>query len=129
MSQSICLIGNSHLVAFKLAWDDLKAQFPDVSIDMFGAPMDWLKGIDFADGAIVPANERVRKSFAMTATTESIELNRYSSFGIVACGFDLGAIVNQFATHTFDGCKTAAPNLTSYAAFKAAGLDQLNAST
>lgn len=127
MSRSVCFIGNSHLVSFKLAWDDM--QPPNLSADMFAAAMDYLKDLAFSDGKIVPLTNRVRTSFEMTAGESTIDVKKYHAFCIVACGFDPAAAINQFETHAFYGSKIEAPNLVSREAFMAAAVDHLDSVT
>jgi hypothetical protein len=126
MGGAACFIGNSHLVAFKLAWDEIGRNYAGLTIDMFGSPMNWLPDLEYKDGKIVPTSSRLEGSFVTTSSKKYITLDSYDQFCLVAGGFDVGIIVDRLATHYPYGCKTKSANLVSYDCFKTAIVDAMH---
>jgi hypothetical protein len=87
MTQPICLIGNSHLAAIKLAWDEIQGQFPHTVLQMFGSHSASLKDTSLDSGRIVPTTKQVARNFKWTSQTNAIRLNKYAAFYIISGGF------------------------------------------
>jgi len=51
----LCIIGNSHLAAIKLGWDQVGAEFPWLQPQFFGARADALLDLHAEGGRLVPA--------------------------------------------------------------------------
>ena len=86
----VCVLGNSHLAAVKLGWNQRAAAHPDLHCDFFGAPKNGMAEVAFEDGLIVPQNEAVRAAFAMTSGgRESVQLRDYDCVVAVGLGFSM----------------------------------------
>lgn len=128
MTYSICFMGNSHLVAHKLAWDDIKSEHSDYQIEMFGAAMEWLWETEYSEGNIAPTSRRVAESFAMTSGKEAIRLDQYDAFCVVACGIDSVAIADRIVHHAVPGSRTPGEHLVSRECFETAMIDVFDGS-
>jgi len=89
----ICALGNSHIAAAKLGWDEIAPEFPDYEFDFFGfAPgtsVDLDNHVKVEGGALVATSDAVKNSFAMTSGgRQKIDGAAYSAF--VMFGLGLG---------------------------------------
>lgn len=92
----VCVLGNSHLAAVKLGWDQRAAARPDLHCDFFGAPKNGLAEVVFEDGFIIPQTEEVRGAFAMTSSgQEKVRLDAYDSFVTVGLGFSMATLIRR----------------------------------
>jgi hypothetical protein len=87
MTQPICLIGNSHLAAVKLAWEEVQEQYPHIVLQMFGSHSASLRDTALDSGRIVPTTKQVHRNFKWTSQTNAIRLNKYDAFYIISAGF------------------------------------------
>lgn len=65
--KNICLIGNSHVAGFKLAWDKVRRKYPDVKITFFAERRDGLSELEVKDGMLVPATDHLREILEHTS--------------------------------------------------------------
>ena len=63
----ICVLGNSHLGAAKLGWDQIASAYPGVEAVFFGAPWDLMSDLVVDGDALVPGSERLRKKLVRTS--------------------------------------------------------------
>ena len=63
----ICFIGNSHVAAIKLAWDDFAKEFPEVDIRFFAATRHATDGLLVNSGRLVPETSRLADQIALTS--------------------------------------------------------------
>jgi hypothetical protein len=92
----VCVLGNSHLAAVKLGWNQRAAAHPDLHCDFFGAPKNGMAEVAFEDGLIVPQNEAVRAAFAMTSGgRESVQLRDYDCVVAVGLGFSMATLIRR----------------------------------
>ncbi|MCC6918876.1 MAG: hypothetical protein IT548_06705 [Alphaproteobacteria bacterium] len=122
----ICALGNSHIAAAKLGWDEIAAEFPDYAFDFFGfAPgtsVDFGNHVKVENGALVATSDAVKNTFAMTSGgRQKIEGAAYSAF--VMFGLGLGGPTGvRMVCSRHRPLEVAAPgaHLISSAALKAA---------
>lgn len=64
----ICIIGNSHIAALKMAWDTgLEKQFPNIEPTFFGARGRLLHDLVVKNGLLAPGSKDLGNSFALTS--------------------------------------------------------------
>ncbi|HWA91239.1 MAG TPA: hypothetical protein VG889_14475 [Rhizomicrobium sp.] len=84
----VCLIGDSHLAALKLAWNTLVQEFPDFTLDFFAAPGKTLDGLSVSDGQLVPGSHPLAGSLKLTSGGKSTIAGDYDRY--VIHGLELG---------------------------------------
>jgi hypothetical protein len=84
----ICMIGDSHLAALKLAWSTLSAEFPDLTLDFFAAPGKTMDGLSVADGQLVPGSHPLAGSLKLTSGGKTSIDGLYDRY--VIHGLELG---------------------------------------
>ncbi len=101
MTLRLLLIGNSHLAAFKLGWDEVAGQYRDVKCDFFGGPADWIEGAVFEDGAIkVTTASWAEKVAIITGGPTSVELGDYDAIAFIGLNFGLAPYMGQLSRLT-----------------------------
>lgn len=125
---NLCVIGNSHLAAIKLGWENIAADHPDFNITMFGAPGHLLAYTEERDGIIAPTQPATQKHFWRTGRAPQIELNQYDRFLLVAVGFNPFFLFRNYYTHPFYGLNWRWQQLVSRDCFIAAAEGAIMAS-
>jgi hypothetical protein len=93
----LCLIGNSHLAALKLAWDRIGNQFDDIELRFFGSYSDSLKELRVKERHLVAQSKRVRMNMVMTSGGLSkIAIDDYDIFVLHALGFSFNRLIKWF---------------------------------
>ena len=101
MTLRLLLIGNSHLAAFKLGWDKIAGQYPDIRCDFFGGPANWIEGAVFEHGAIkVTTASWAEKVAIITGGPTSIELGDYDAIAFIGMNFGLAPYMGQLSRLT-----------------------------
>jgi hypothetical protein len=127
MTQPICLIGNSHLAAIKLAWDAMREQFPHLELEMFGSHSASLRDTALDSGRIVPTTKQVARNFKWTSRTNAIRLNKYAAFYIVAGGFSSLPIFSLYSEWGYYELNGRRKYLVSQDCFRRAAIGWLRA--
>lgn len=104
----LCVMGNSHLAAFKLGWDALvKDNDPTaraLSPVFFGAPRDAMRHVRQEDGRIIPTRKDVPESFErMSGGQREIRLADYDAVLLVGLGVSIKRILRFYKTHYWYG--------------------------
>lgn len=95
---NICVIGNSHVGAIKLAWDELYCDYEKLSVSFFACGGSGMKDMIVSDGRLKAGNERLRKRIEFTSGGESeVEPEKYDAFLI----YGLGLALTPFDDFTF----------------------------
>lgn len=79
----LCLIGNSHLAAIKLAWDDVAQQphYRHMEMDFFSSPQNSIGELAYSDNRLMPTTPAMKKMLMLTSGgKESIDLAGYDCF-------------------------------------------------
>lgn len=100
----LCVIGNSHVAAYKLGWDALAAAGDDTCSTLtptfFGAPRDGVRHIEREGEYIVPTRKDVAESFARLSNgREQIGLAEYDAFLLVGLNVSIKRILRFYKTH------------------------------
>ncbi len=129
MTKSVCVIGNSHLAAVKLAWDEHARDYPHISATMFGSPRASLRQTRVKAGKIVPTSDIVTKNFRWTAKTDDIDLAAYASFHIVACQISTWQMFNAYRRFGYFELKSRRAHLVSKDSFRQGARERLAGAT
>jgi hypothetical protein len=92
MSYAVCMIGNSHVAALKMAWDNRRPEIADgVSIAFFSAQTNFLERLEREGTVLVPGTEAAREKLAFTSGTADgrIDIARYDAVAMVASSFGI----------------------------------------
>ncbi|MES2144715.1 MAG: hypothetical protein V4516_10245, partial [Pseudomonadota bacterium] len=108
MTYRLCVIGNSHVAAFKLGWDQLAARGDAltraIAPTFFGAPRDGLKNLAVRDGRLVPTADFVRDHFArMSGGRADVDPAVYDGFLLVGLGASMKRALRFYRTHRWFG--------------------------
>lgn len=98
MTLRLCVVGNSHIGAFKRAWRRIGDDFGDVSLTMFGAPGRRFGDLDVREGRVVAMSMDARASLVATGGGDSIDLADHDALVIVGGNTRLGAIASLLKT-------------------------------
>lgn len=63
----VCVIGNSHVAALKLAWDNIAAEFADFSFTFFASHGASTTGLIAKDGQLVPKSLALSRQLELTS--------------------------------------------------------------
>lgn len=89
MRTSVGVIGNSHLGAVKIAWDEMGKDYPGVSFEFFGSRSHLLTRT-YMDGPVLKTRSRiVRDSLLKSGGAEEVDLRRYDLIWLVGAGVNL----------------------------------------
>lgn len=134
MTYRLCVIGNSHVAAFKLGWDQLADQGDPLAAAMtltfFGAPRDGLKNMAAQDGRLVPTIDSVREHFVrMSNGHPDIDPTAYDGILLVGLGASMKRTLRLYRTHRWFGVQTGEGRVITSRAFAQAFLAEGYAGT
>lgn len=92
MTSRLCLVGNSHIGAYKRALNGLEGELGDVAITMFGAPGSMFSDLRVEGGAIVTDEEDTAASLERTGGSRSIRLADYDAVVVIGASTRLGVL-------------------------------------
>lgn len=127
----LCLIGNSHIAAVKLGWDRLRDRYPGLTLTFFGSRRpDSCRNLQLENGALVPTDEALRRSFAWTSGgAGDIRLGDYDGFLLIALQFAPQRVVDVAAQYSYlHPALDTAKRLVSRECFLDAVMDGLRSS-
>lgn len=105
MSSRICFIGNSHLAAIRLGFQEERFSGYRSDVSMFGSYRKTLFTLRNRDGRIVSDDAAVRESLQFTGGAEYIDPSAYDMFCIVACGTNVQpatTVIEKYTSFAFD---------------------------
>lgn len=108
MPMRLCVIGNSHLAAMKLGWDQSVAADPAlreaVAPVFFGAPRDGMRHVKMDASGLHPRKPGIREHFLRTSGgAEAVEWSRYDAFLLVGLNASLKRTLRFYKTHAWFG--------------------------
>lgn len=91
MSFSLCVVGNSHVAAFKLAWDQRRPRLrDDVEATFFSAPNRLMKFMKREGRSLVADDGELAEKLRYTSGgLDRIDFDRYDAFLVVGAGFGI----------------------------------------
>lgn len=94
MTFRLCLVGNSHIGAYKRALNGLDGALGDVAITMFGAPGSMFSDLRVEDGAIITDEEDTAQSLERTGGSRRIRLADYDALVVIGASARVGVIAS-----------------------------------
>ncbi|WP_424940030.1 hypothetical protein [Aliiroseovarius sp. S253] len=77
----LCVIGNSHVGALKLAWSALNSEYPDIEITFFASPGKSVRKLKARGSKILPVSPKAARSFRITSEVGNrINVKQYDAF-------------------------------------------------
>ena len=119
----LCVIGNSHLAAVKLGWDQLASGHPGVQPRFFGSPRATLRELHWHGPVLVCRSEQVQRNLRMTSGgLDQIDLREFDAVLLCGLGFGLRQVAKLNLSHRHTGLagQATAAHLVSRACFQAA---------
>jgi hypothetical protein len=134
MTYRLCVIGNSHIAALKLGWDQLMshdhAVTKAIAPTYFGAPRDGLKNIEIRDGRLVPTKAEIREQFLrMSDGRAEIDPAAYDGFLLVGLGVSMKRVLRLYRTHRWFGLQQEPGHVVTSQGFAQAFLTEGYAGT
>jgi len=65
--KKVCILGNSHAACLKLAWDEARSTYGNVSLTFFADRRAGLMGLQPKDGLLVPDSDQLRATIEHTS--------------------------------------------------------------
>jgi hypothetical protein len=97
----LLLIGNSHLAAFKLGWDQIADQHGDLECHFFGAPADWIERAVFENGLIkVTVPGLAEKVARVSDGRASVAVAEYDAITFIGMRFGLPPYMSELSRLT-----------------------------
>lgn len=127
MKRTLCFIGNSHLAAIKLAWDDVGHRYPELEVDFFGSRRDKLASAQLNGALIEPCDVTVKKTFLLTAGVPAIDTRKYDGFFIFSAGFSFTWLAQLYRQYRIPRFNARSSYLISESCFERAGRSLLEA--
>lgn len=104
----LCIIGNSHMAAYKLGWDMLVAAGDPVTRQIrpvfFGAPRDGIRQVTQEGGRIIPIRKDIAEGFERTSGGQrEIRLADHDAVLLLGLGVSVKRILRLYKTHVWHG--------------------------
>ncbi|PCI59176.1 MAG: hypothetical protein COB37_12010 [Kordiimonadales bacterium] len=127
MSRRYCLVGNSHLAAPKLAWEGVRAEYPAVRAQFYGATRKQLGELEVKNGAfgahLRPTSKKVSRAVKrVSGGSDKLKPGSFDAVILFSLGFNFHQAEAIYRTHRtldFNGSATA-EHLVSADCFRAA---------
>ena len=99
MTFRLCLVGNSHIGAYKRALNSLEGDLGDVAVTMFGAPGSMFADLRVENGSIVTDEEDAAQSLERTGGSRHIRLADYDAVVVIGASARLGVIASLLRSY------------------------------
>lgn len=103
----IGVIGNSHLASFKLGWELIKENYPEIELIFFGSPTTSLRALEVKDGKLVPKTQLVKDNLIWTSGGLEVIPGDMDAYFCVGMGFSyihlIALLKNHRVPRDFDG--------------------------
>lgn len=99
MTSRLCLVGNSHIGAYKRALNTLERELGDVAITMFGAPGSMFSDLRVEGGEIVTDEEDTAESLERTGGSRRIRLADFDAVVVIGGSVRLGVAASLLRSY------------------------------
>ena len=89
MTRRLCLLGDSHLAALRVALNDAPDLAGGWAIDMFGSPRGGMGDVAVENGCLVPQSDQTAADFRQLGAADRIDLAAYDAFAVVGLGLSV----------------------------------------
>jgi hypothetical protein len=134
MPMKLCVIGNSHIAALKLGWDQVLAEAGEeqsrFAPTFFGAPRDGIRHVKLENGCLVARRKDITDYFRLiSGGQDQIRLADYDAFLLVGLNVSSKRILRFYKTHAWVGLGGVAGKVMVHPAFARAFLAERYAET
>ncbi|NJC22633.1 hypothetical protein BJ994_001709 [Arthrobacter pigmenti] len=92
-------IGNSHIAAFKLGWEEIKSEYPRIDITFFGSPTTSMRFFRVEDNCLVPTSNALRENLRWTSGGYEHIPGEMDAFITVGMGFSFVHLMDLLKNH------------------------------
>jgi hypothetical protein len=112
MTKKVCIIGDSHIAAFKSVWNTDAERWPSLDLDVFGAQSDNLADFYVRKGKFVTNNKEQRKHLRELTGRARLDLDEYDALILTGMQFSIASVVRMLRTtsHLDQPSCAAVPN-------------------
>lgn len=96
---AIGVIGNSHAAAYKLGWEQLKGDYPQISLRFYGATGAKLSALRVRKGALVTDSEDLKASLVWTSGGQDHIPGSFDAYIVVGLGFSFAPLMRVLRAH------------------------------
>ena len=87
MKNKIGVIGNSHLAAFKLGWEIIKSDFPNIDLVFFGSPATTMRSFEINENGLFPKTDILKENIKWTSDGFEYIPKDMSGYILVGMGY------------------------------------------
>ncbi|WP_198007895.1 glycosyltransferase family 32 protein [Methylovulum miyakonense] len=114
----VCVMGNSHLAALKLAWDELVVDNNRNELVFFGARANAMVHMEIRNGCLFPTDELTKQDIIFTSGgLESIDFNGFDAVLLYGLACDVRIFSLALATHKLENIEDPSRQVMTQACF------------
>lgn len=114
-SHRVCIIGNSHVAAWRVGMDLAPKLWEGMKFDFFAAQSDLMREMELRGKMLVPTSPVTRQRMArVSGGKAAINLHDYTHFVIVGLGFNLVKLINVLGNFQLYGFGKAGNEVLPY---------------
>lgn len=114
----ICIIGNSHLAALKLAWQQLSPEHQAMEVVFFGARAAAMAHLAIQNNCLVPTNPETEHDMRFTSGGQhTIDLSGFDAVWLYGLACDVNLFIPTLTTHQIGRFTDTDRNFLSRACF------------
>ncbi|MDQ0820513.1 hypothetical protein QFZ79_002804 [Arthrobacter sp. V4I6] len=95
----IGIIGNSHIAAFKLGWEEIKAEHPKIDMTFFGSPSTSMRFFRVEDNCLLPTSDTLRENLSWTSGGYEHIPGGMDAYITVGMGFSFVHLMDLLKNH------------------------------
>lgn len=95
----IAIIGNSHLAAYKLGWENIKLNYPNIECVFFGSPTTSMRALKVDSNTLVPTSDLVRENISWTSGGLDRISGDFDGYVLVGMGFSFVHLMAIIKSH------------------------------
>jgi len=99
MKTKIAVLGNSHLSAFKLGWEIIKNDFPDLELTFFGSPTTSMRFFKVENNTLVPTTDKVLENIRWTSDGYDYIPGDMDAYILVGMGYSFIHLIDLWKNH------------------------------
>lgn len=95
----IGVIGNSHIAAFKLGWEEIRAEYRHVDMTFFGSPTTSMRFLRVENGCLLPTSDALRENLLWTSGGHDRIPGHLDAYITVGMGFSFVHLMDLLKNH------------------------------
>ena len=122
----ICIMGNSHLAALKLAWQQLSAEYSSIELVFFGARASAMAHLDVQNNCLVSTHPETEHDMQFTSGGQNaIDLSSFDAVWLYGLACDVNLFIPTLTTHQLESLTDINRKFLSRACFTQLCRDRL----